>query len=298
MKHPKVSVLIPTYNYGQYIKEAIDSVLVQTYKDFELIVVDNCSTDNTIEIVKSIIEKDDRVKLVINETNIGMYRNFNEALFHAKGEYIKFLNSDDKFAKNLLEKFVNVLDNNSNITLVTSQRQYFGDRDDILKSKYSGLQNGKQIAYELLKHGNFIGEPTTTMFRRDSLNIGMFNMDYKMFADFDMWFRLSNIGDVYFIPDVLSYFRIHEEQGTKYLNEVIGKRVTNELQSHLYTLNKAFFDENISGDKYLIEKSFKRITRIISKNSKYTNKYKIFFSLKIYVIYLINSLIYSFRRSN
>ena len=111
MPNPKVSVLIPTYNYAHYLPEAIDSVLAQTFEDFEVIIVDNCSTDNTEEIVMEYLQKDKRIQYFKNEENIGPYRNYNQCLLYASGEYIKFLNADDKFAPTLLEKFVHILEN-------------------------------------------------------------------------------------------------------------------------------------------------------------------------------------------
>lgn len=234
-KTPKVSVLIPSFNYAQYLPEAIDSVLAQSYTDFELIIVDNCSTDNTVDVVNTYVEKDSRIKLHINETNIGMYRNYNQALLLAKGEYIKFLNADDKFHPKLLEKFVYIFQNHPSVSLVTSYRQYFGDKSDILKPSLNGLINGKEAILNVLETFNWIGEPTTVMFKRENLTLGLFDTSLLMFADLDMWLRQMQVGDIYVIDTVLSFFRIHEGQGTVYLNDQQDKKEFSYLQLHEYT---------------------------------------------------------------
>ena len=184
--NPIVSVLITSYNYGHYISEAIDSVLAQTYTDFELIIVDNGSEDDTAEIVKTYMLRDSRVKIHINESNIGMFRNYNKALLLARGKYIKFLNADDTFHPELLETFTQILNNDSNISLVTSYRQHFQGSDELLKQNISGLQNRKEMIIKGLLEGNFIGEPTTVMFRRDNLTVGLFDTSLLMVADHDM----------------------------------------------------------------------------------------------------------------
>lgn len=233
----KVSVLIPTYNYGHFLSETIESVLSQTFQDFELIVVDNCSTDTTEQIMGNYIKKDNRIKFIRNNENIGMYRNYNQALLLARGEYIKFLNADDKFEPTLLEKFVDILDKDLSIALVTSYRQYFGLKDDILIPPYIGKVDAVSAIFSSLKKGNWIGEPTTVMFRRKNLNLGLFDISLLMFADQDMWLRHLRVGDLYVIDEVLSYFRIHEEQGTIELNSNNEKIIFNKLQNTEYLRN-------------------------------------------------------------
>ena len=94
----KVTVAIPTYNRAHYLPEAIESVLAQTFQDFELLILDNASTDNTPELVKSF--KDERIRYVRNQTNIGMFGNCNKALELARGEYVIIFHDDDIRKKN------------------------------------------------------------------------------------------------------------------------------------------------------------------------------------------------------
>lgn len=141
---PKISVLIPTYNYGRFLDETIQSVLSQTYTDFELVVVDNCSTDNTIEVVQPYLV-DKRVRFYRNETNIGLVGNWNKCLELAQGEYIKFLCADDKFHPLLLQQFAAVMEQHPQVMLVTSFNSFFGDRDWQRTLPFTGLVGGSTL---------------------------------------------------------------------------------------------------------------------------------------------------------
>lgn len=234
MANPKVSILIPAYNYGHYIGEAIESALAQTFGDFELIVVDNCSEDNTQEVVEGYAAKDARVRYIKNDSNIGMYRNYNKALLHASGTYIKYLNADDRFHPELLERFIEAFEANPTVSIVTSKRQYFGSRDEVEAMPYTGLQNGREMIVKTLQIWNWIGEPTTVMFKKENLNLGFFDPSLLTFADMDMWLRHLQIGDLYVIDSVLSYFRIHDEMGTIQLNSDKSKYFFGLLQMSEY----------------------------------------------------------------
>lgn len=289
---PKVSVLIPSFNYGIFLPEAIDSVLAQTYDAFELIIVDNCSTDNTVEIVEEYIKKDSRIKLHVNEVNIGMYRNYNQALLLAQGEYIKFLNADDKFHVELLEKFVKILDDYPTVSLVTSHRQYFGDKKDILFTPFLGVQPGREMIIETLIDCNWVGEPTTVMFRRKNLNLGLFDTSLLMFADYDMWLRQMQIGNIYVVDEVLSYFRIHNNQGTVTLNDNPEKYLFNRLQHFEYIryvlqINRFSYD-------YLLENSrlYDKVFNYLALNSSSLFKYYLTGSIhRKRIRFFLNSLI-------
>ena len=99
-----VSIIMPNYNCAEYVEETVKSVLEQTYSDWELLFVDDCSTDNSVEIVKSFAEKDERIKLFVNEKNSGAAACRNRALREAKGKWIAFLDSDDVWDNGKLEK--------------------------------------------------------------------------------------------------------------------------------------------------------------------------------------------------
>ncbi len=217
-KRCKVSVCIPTYNHAHFLIDAIESVLAQTFTDIELIVVDNCSTDNTKEVVDKIISVDRRVKYFCNEANIGPVKNLNRSLAYAHGEYVKILCADDMLEPTCLEKEVNVLDHHPRVVLVTSARLLVAkDLRTTGTLSYSDtfeIVDGFRAINRCLQHGNLIGEPSAVLFRRKLAGRG-FEERYRQTIDLEMWFYLLEQGALASIPEALCKFRQHAEQWTK-----------------------------------------------------------------------------------
>jgi glycosyltransferase involved in cell wall biosynthesis len=211
---PKVSVLIPTYNYAYCLDEAVGSVLSQQFSDFELIIIDDCSKDNTDEVVSKYLS-DPRVSYYKNAVNLGLVGNWNKCLSYAKGEYIKLLCADDKFRHDLLQKFVEVMDKYPNVSLVACNKEMFGKSSASVKLPLKYLHSGREIIYNTLSTYGWLGEPTCVMFRRANLSVGAFRKDVTWLPDWEMWLRQLNVGDAYFIPEPLAYVRNHEGQLTK-----------------------------------------------------------------------------------
>src|SRR3954466_6893882 len=121
---PKVSVCIDSYNYGRFLPEAIDSVLRQTFQDFEIVISDDRSTDDSFEIARRYGEKDSRIRATQTSQNLGMIKNRNAGLALARGDYVKTLHADDFLCTtDALEKMVAVLDGNRAVSLVAAARQ-------------------------------------------------------------------------------------------------------------------------------------------------------------------------------
>lgn len=262
MKHPMVSVLIPTYKKAYFLGEAIESVLSQTFSDFELIIVDDCSNDNTREIVSKYLY-DKRIFFYENEKNLGIGGNWNKTLSLSSGKYIKFLMADDKFESSLLEKYVDVMEKNDEISLVTSFRGLFGDIKDIIKQPITGLVDGPTAIDLFLKYGNWIGEPTTVMFRRDNIWVGLFKTEYKFFLDIDMWIRQLATGSIYIIPEVLSWFRQHKGQVTKEVKTNFDDILEEYHLLKTICLSHKFYNINKDYMNKIIKKRFLRNYRNI-----------------------------------
>ncbi|MCX5632664.1 MAG: glycosyltransferase family 2 protein [Phycisphaerae bacterium] len=215
MPEPKVSVCLPCYNRQDYVGESIESVLNQTFSDFELIITDNCSTDGTVEIIKKYASKDSRIRFYINDSNLGVIGNLNRGILLGRGEYIKPIFSDDLLDTRCLEGFVNVLDKNPSVSLATSFNKAFGKSDLVRDEKFfpnTGLLNGKKGQKSLFFDGNWVGSPSSVIFRRKDLHIGLFNLMWKYWlGDLDMWMRLLGVGDAYIVPEILSFLRIHDK---------------------------------------------------------------------------------------
>lgn len=211
---PKVSVLIPTYNYAHCIDETLESVLSQTFTDFEIIVIDDCSKDNTDDVMKK-YEGDKRISYYKNPVNLGLVGNWNKCLTYAKGEYIKFLCADDKFREDLLEKFVSVMETYPNVSLVVSNKTMFGKSSTIVELPKQNFQNGKDIIYHTLNTKGWLGEPSSVMFRKSNLHVGTFKPGLIWLPDWEMWIRQLTAGDCYIITEPVVYIRNHGQQLTK-----------------------------------------------------------------------------------
>lgn len=215
---PLVTVCIPTYNYAAYLDDAIGAALQQTYTDLEVVVVDNCSTDGTGALVDSWLRRDNRVRYVRNDANVGMARNFNVALRQATGAYVKVLCADDWLHPRAIEACVAELERQPRAALVTTGRILASQRGDS-----SGLASyctsrstvdGPSAIRRCLFGTNYIGEPSATVFRR-SLAARGFDETYPHLIDLEMWFHLLEQGDLVCIPEALTYIRLHEGQSTQ-----------------------------------------------------------------------------------
>ncbi len=217
---PKVSVCMPNYNYSQYLSEAIESVLRQSYSNFEFLIIDDCSTDNSLEIIKHYAEKDKRISVWVNRENIGQSRNLNLCLNHARGDYIKFVFSDDVLSSlDALKRMVDIFESDSNITLVASSRYSINESSEILGvlSEYKdGVAcNGIDIIKDcLITQTNKIGEPSAVMFQKKYAQRG-FNEKYNKNVDWEMWFHILEQGKFVYIDEPLCSFRTHPRQLTK-----------------------------------------------------------------------------------
>lgn len=216
---PKISVCIPNYNYGRYITEAIESVLCQTFEDFELVIVDNCSNDNSIDIIKKFSTSDSRLKCFFNKQNVGMANNWNLCLNYARGEYIKILCADDLLMPSYLENTIDAFMNHPSAVMVSCARSITNEYlERIMVLSYSDrnmVEKGADVIKRCIQGGNLIGEPTATIFKKSAASRG-FDPNYKHLIDFEMWLHLLETGDYVFIPDELCLFRQHDNQGTKY----------------------------------------------------------------------------------
>lgn len=215
---PKVSVCIPTYNYANFIAAAIESVLNQTFGDFELIVQDDCSGDNTEEVATGFMS-DPRVKFGRNERNLGLAQNWNLCLGKARGQYIKYVFADDLLASgDALGEMVSSLDADRDISLVASSRNIIDAQSLLVSVESSFLKDfiapGTNVIRRcIFERRNLIGEPTAVMFRKDHAARG-FNQAYGHLLDMEMWFHLLEKGKFAFINRPLCSFRVHGAQKT------------------------------------------------------------------------------------
>ncbi|MBF0522910.1 MAG: glycosyltransferase [Candidatus Omnitrophica bacterium] len=208
----KVSVIIPTYNRAQYLKHALDSVFQQTYTDFEVVVVDGGSIDNTKEVLndyKSAYQG--KIKCFFCE-NKGAAAARNFGVKHASGEWIAFLDSDDLWLPYKLEQQIKFLDETPDVSLVYSLYESFDDRgscvSDVLANYYKVLPQGNVLPELLLRC--FIWTSTVVMRRNLFKEMNGFNERLRIGEDYDLWLRVAQKHQIGAVKNVLARYRQHD----------------------------------------------------------------------------------------
>lgn len=211
---------MPVYNSASYLKEAVDSVLAQDFRDFELLIVDDCSTDGTAQIAAGYAAADSRVRFIANSKNLGMVANWNFCLTSVSGEYVKFIFGDDILSSKMtLGMMVDALDSDPAISLVAASRNLVDEQSTVTGVARGLLSVGRSDGRLLIKKSlfaqkNLIGEPSAVMFRRNQAGRG-FDGRYSQFVDLEMWFYLLEQGDLYYFTENLVSFRRHSAQQTE-----------------------------------------------------------------------------------
>ncbi|MDB6124797.1 MAG: hypothetical protein JWQ71_3790 [Pedosphaera sp.] len=239
-RSPKVSILIPTYNYARYLPEAIESVLQQDFQDYELIIVDDRSKDDSEAVIRRYAERDSRIQGKVNPVNLGLVGNWNYCLSLAKGEYIKFLFGDDKLAdRQALKKMVHMLDENQSAVLAVSARTIIDENSNVLEvgnhMGADGMHLGLNVIVRCLEtNANIVGEPSVVLMRKRDITRG-FSSQFLQLPDLEMWFHLLEKGNAVYTAEPLCSFRKHSRQQTE-VNRVnqVGEKEHLLLLSEYY----------------------------------------------------------------
>lgn len=207
MQNPRVSVIMSVYNGEKYIREAIDSIMNQTFKDFEFLIIDDGSTDSSPEIVRSYC--DPRIRLFKQE-NAGLTKSLNRGLNLANGKYIARQDADDISLPLRFEKQIEFLDKHPDVVLSSSNIEFIDDR-----GKSLGISNRavdpELIAWYLLFY-NHIGGHSQVMFKRKSvMDLGGYSEDFCYSQDYELWLRLAKSNKIVILPDVLVKWRKHDD---------------------------------------------------------------------------------------
>lgn len=221
---PLISICIPTYNGVQYLRECLDAVLSQSFSNFQVIVVDDQSSDNTWEVLKQYAAQDNRLSLFKNEHNLGLVDNWNRCIELADGEWIKFVFQDDIIRHDCLELMLKTA--NVDAPFVLCRRDFFfhPEIDKATKDFYlhvvphfdqlfpnSEFISPIQICDAVLSEPlNFFGEPTSTLIHRSIFErFGLFNPAMVQICDLEYWIRVGVNTGIKYIPDPLVQFRVH-----------------------------------------------------------------------------------------
>jgi len=279
MTNPLVSIIIPTYNRAEFLNKKIQNILNQTYKNIEIIIVNDCSTDNTIEVVKSYIEKGHNIRLFSNEINKKLPASINVGLRYAIGKYIAWTPDDDVHNEDAIETMVKYLENNKNTDIVFTDYLLIDETDKILD--YVRLGN-----YGDLAKNNCVG--LCFLFRKEvAEKINGYDESLFLVEDYDFWlraskyFKFSHIKGYYFLQ------RGHNQS----LTAVYNDKINNYL--HYIAIEKNIKNLSwISGERKI--RMFYTLFKFRFKRKEFLFAIKHLISLKINI--LIYTLPYIFRR--
>ncbi|MDB5025772.1 MAG: hypothetical protein JWP78_3527 [Mucilaginibacter sp.] len=235
MEEPLISIALCTYNGEKYLKEQMDSIINQTYKKLEIIVVDDDSTDNTFDILSNYAKVDVRVKCIKNSANLGFNKNFEKALKLTSGEYIAISDQDDIWLPDKLQSLlINIGDN----WLIFSNSNFIGDREPGTLLKDFKLP----VNYKGFLFRNYVTGHTVLM-RREFLHF-ILPFPQKGFYDWWMGFVAAYHHKMTFYDEVLTYYRVHNESVIQRRQD-LGKAILVEFETNAIMLN------NFSGYKHL-----------------------------------------------
>lgn len=262
---PLITVLIPTYNCAPYVKQAVQSILDQTYTNFECIIIDDCSTDNTVAIIKSL--NDSRINLIVKPKNSGYTNSLNYGLTIAKGKYIARMDGDDISLPQRFEKQVEVLEKNTDIVVCGSVFQIIDSKVIINAPQYHD-----DITIGLLKD-SCIGHPTAMIKKSvlDANNIN-YNTDFEPAEDYDLWVRLSKIGKLHNLQEVLFLYRVHDNQVSVTKKEIQRKSASlsrfNMLSQLGFEFSEAEKQAYIKQFSFAERLNFEELKALIKLNEK------------------------------
>lgn len=274
---PLVSILIPAYNQTEFLKIALDSAVNQTYINTEIIIGDDSTNDKVREFLQPYLETYSNIVYFKNNRD-GMdygYKNVNELFARSHGEYINYLNHDDIFYINKIEKMVDLFKENPNVVLVTSPRSVINENGKIVKasgafeplSEKDVVLNGKEISrLNLMRLTNYIGEPTTVLFKKKYITEGKYgffnNKKIRIISDIANWINILQHGDMGYLAEPLSAFRISEVQ-----NSAKKEVQIDSISGWLDLIENSYETNLLTTDEYrnLLQKCYREIAEPIMK---------------------------------
>jgi glycosyltransferase involved in cell wall biosynthesis len=253
---PKISIVLPVYNGEKYLSEAIESVIKQTFSDWELILVDDGSSDKTIDIFEYYEKKDRRIRVIKNAGNIGLPESLNRGFAEARGEYFTWTSCDNCYKENALSEMHTFLDDNIDVSMV-----YAGYT--LMKSDGSKLYICGEYEYENLMYRNIIG--ACFLYRRSIANrVGKYDVDLFLAEDWDYWLRIYQEGIICGMDCVLYYYRTHDNSLTARKQEAIK-----EVGKKLKTKHIDYFINEYKDDPEILIKLFVDYYSCIGFDEKY-----------------------------
>jgi hypothetical protein len=217
--HPRVSIIIPSYNHERFVGRAVESVLTQTYQDFEIVITDDASTDGSVDILSSYARQDPRIKLFVNRFNYETHA-VNHCIQQSSGEYIGILSSDDEFYPAKLEQQVDFLDRHPEVAAVFTQVRIVDEQNrdfaDASHPYNAIFQQPNRSRHAWLRRfyfeGNCLCHPSVLVRRSVYETLGVYNPLMGALDDLDMWVRVCLRHEIHILGDTLVNFRIRDAQ--------------------------------------------------------------------------------------
>ncbi|PNQ73661.1 hypothetical protein C1T31_04805 [Hanstruepera neustonica] len=289
---PLVSICIPTYNGSSYIEETLLSALNQTYKNIEIIITDDKSSDNTVELCKNFASKDNRIKVFENDSNLGLIGNWTESVEKASSNWIKFLFQDDLLQPTCVEKMIHAA-LNLKVDLVICNRQYFFEEnfDPKIKRDYEEklpkteliiedqkIYTPKETAKQIAPHffNNCIGEPPTLLFNKAIYSKEDFSEEYFQLVDYDFILNKILAHNFVFISEKLLKFRVHSKSESM-KNSQSDKENKKAFDRYLYI---HYYEKILLCHKIINNPVFNELNKLISNED--VEKIKNWFVIKSY----------------
>lgn len=273
-----ITVLMPVYNCELYIREAIDSILNQTYGDFEFLIIDDCSTDDTVNIIKTY--NDARIKLIEKSSNTGLTISLNMGLAIAQGKYIARMDGDDISLPTRFEKQIAFMEANEDVVVCASAFEILHNNVYVAVP-----ENNDDIKVGMLKECK-IGHPTVMM-RAAFLRDHNFFYDIKMepAEDYDLWIRMIHLGKFYNLQEPLLKYRVHQNQVSNQRNHLQIDTALKIKCNILYYLDDNIQDSEITAYTNLVSNyktalfssfvqfvNFKKRLFLVNSKKKYFNQ--------------------------
>jgi len=259
---PSVSVNMPVYNVEPYVRESIESVLSQSFEDFELIIVDDGSTDGSLDVVRSFNDK--RIKIIQNEKNMGLVYTRNKLVRESCGEFIAVLDSDDIATVDRLKIQYEFLKENPKYAVVGGWLKTIRSNGAHFGNVWRYITDPDQLPVRLL-FGNQIAH-SAVMMRRNILDESPYKAEFPVGQDYDLWVRLSQKHKIINLPELFYYYRQHQNSVTKSKKSVQDDSTYKILKYQLYKFgispseNELEFHRKIG--KTNLVKSYDDLTKI------------------------------------
>ena len=211
-----ISVIMPVYNGEKYLRQSIESVIQQTYKDWELIIVNDCSIDNSRNIMQSYADTDSRIRIVDNGSNLKLPMSLNAGFRQAKGKYLTWTSDDNLYKPNALEELSRYLDYNSEIGLVYSDMDFVDVSLNFIKEQ--------SLETDMIYYGDCVG--ASFMYRREVIDkVGEYEPDMFLVEDYEYWIRVSKKFKIGHINKNLYIYRVHDNSLTGTRKKDINKQL-------------------------------------------------------------------------